>query len=200
MIISDVIQGTEAWFAERSGRPTASNFSKILTATGKKSTQRNAYLYKLAGERITRTVEEGYKGSAMQRGNELEPSARLFYQMKTGSKVDEVGLCFPDKEKKYSCSPDGLVNGEEKGLEIKCPELSAATEYLFKGVLPTKYVVQVQGSMLVTGYEVWDFISYYPGMKPLLLTIEPNLKYLSTLKDAVLDFCHELEKIVNKIS
>jgi len=199
VIISDVIQGTDAWLSERAGRPTSSNFSRILTATGKRSTQRNAYLYKLAGERVTGNTEDGYKGASMQRGNELEPSARQFYQMKTGSKVDEVGLCFPDEDKKYSCSPDGIILEDKKGLEIKCPELSAATEYLYKGKLPTKYVVQVQGSMLVTGYEAWDFMSYYPGMRPLMLQVEPDIKFQATLKDAVLEFCHELEEIVNQI-
>ena len=37
MIILDHEQGTEEWFAARLGKPSASNFSKLITATGKPS-------------------------------------------------------------------------------------------------------------------------------------------------------------------
>jgi predicted phage-related endonuclease len=197
MKIVECQQGTPEWSMARAGIPTASEFNRIITTEGKPSKQKTAYLYKLAGERITGIPEESYTNGNMQRGQLLEEEARQHYEFVYGEPVTKVGFCLTDNGL-AGCSPDGLV-GEKGGLEIKCPTLSTHVGYLLDGKLPTEYVLQVQGNLLVTGREWWGFYSHFPGMKPLILRVERNEELLAKLKTALDEFCAELETIVQKI-
>ena len=198
MYTLDVEQLSEEWFAARCGIPTGSNFDKIVTSRGAPSTQSKQYMYKLAGETIIGIKEETYQNAAMQRGIEIEPEARGLYELMNDVEVDLVGLCYPDEHRDFSCSPDGLV-GEEGGLEIKCPLIHTHVEYLLNGKLPTKYVQQVQGSMLISGRKWWDFMSYYPGLKPLVVRVERDEKFIAKLKSELDKFCNELKAVVQKL-
>lgn len=197
MIILDVEQGSEEWFAARVGIPSASIFDKLITSKGALSTSRQKMLYKLSGERVLGEKEEGYTNGAMQRGIELEPEARALFELITGLEVKEVGLCYYDKRKDRSCSPDGLIETGMtlmEGLEIKCPELATHVEYLISNKLPTKYFAQVQGSMYITGLEKWYFMSHFPGMKPLIIEVERDEIWIAKLDKAFNDFVIELDE------
>ena len=50
MITSDCVQLSPEWFSEHAGIPGASTMDKIITSTGKPSTQRKDLMYKLAAE------------------------------------------------------------------------------------------------------------------------------------------------------
>lgn len=193
MIILDIPQQSEEWFSARCGIPSASNFKKIITSTGKPSTQAKKYMYQLAGERLLGRKEETYSNYHMERGNALEGEARLYYELITNKEVEQVGLVYKDERKLYSCSPDGM------GLEIKCPSLAVHTEYLDGGKIPTDHVAQVQGCMYVTGYESWDFLSYYPGMKHLLVTVERDEEFMKILDELLEKFCANLEKVSKRL-
>ena|SRR3990167_2348833 len=195
MKIIECIQGTEEWMRARAGVPSASNFDKIVTMKGEPSKQRQKYLYQLAGERITGIPEEIYQNLAMQRGLELETEARNLYQVINDEIVTEVGFCMAEG---YGASPDGLV-GEKGGLEIKCPTLAVHVGYLIEGILPTDYFQQVQGNLLSSGREWWDFMSYYPAMKPLIIRVKRDEIFLKSLKIELEVFCHELDRLVEKI-
>ena len=67
IIIDNVAQGASEWAQLRLGIPTASCFDKIITSTGKASTQRNAYMNKLLAEWLTGEPTEGYKGEWIDR-------------------------------------------------------------------------------------------------------------------------------------
>ena len=192
MIILDVEQGSPEWDAGRLGIPSASVIEKIFTSTGKISGQRDALLQKLARERILNKSEKGYKSVAMQNGNDTEAEARAYFELIHGCEVEQVGLCYLDKRKDRSCSPDGIIGNE--GLEIKCPELAAHYEYLKAGVLPTKYFVQVQSSLYITGFEKWHFLSYYPGMKHLHVEVERDETWIAKCSKAIDDFVVELDE------
>ena len=199
MIIVPGEQGTPEWHQMRAGNPGASNFDKIITGAGQRSKQTTVYLYQLAGELIS-GPEGGFSSYHMQRGIEMESEAREFYEFTTGNKVEQVSMCFKDERRRYHCSPDGLMSDIGRGLEIKCPKLSTHVKYLLNKKLPTEYYVQVQGSMLVTGYKAWDFLSYYPGMPPLLLTISrDNLFCDGMLRPTLESFCDDLEAIHERL-
>jgi len=198
MKILDCIQGTPEWFAARCGIPSASNFDKIITTTGKPSTQKQKYLYQLAGEKITSKAEETYQNAAMQRGIEMEAEARQLYALITGKEVTQVGLCMTEGKSIYAASPDGLVN-ENGALEIKCPLIATHVGYLLNNILPTEYFIQTQGQLLVTDRKYVDFFSYYPGLKPLIVRVEPDKKFIKALQIELEIFTEELDKIVNKI-
>lgn len=196
MIILDHAQGTEEWFSSRVAIPTASKFDKVVTSQGKRSDQRTKYMYQLAGESLSGRKEDTYQSPKMYEGLEREPEARDYYELVTGADVKVTGLILSDC-RRYGCSPDGLMLG--KGLEIKCPSLAVHTEYLDKRKLPTKYYQQVHGSMLVTGFETWDFLSYYPGIKPLLITVERNNEFCAKLEAELIKFYGELQELIARL-
>ena len=197
MKILDVQQGSPEWFECRCGIPTSSSFDKIVTTKGVASTQRTKYLYKLAGERITRLPEGTFQSQAMLRGIEMEAEARSFYEFTTGQEVQQVGFCLSD-DGLYGASPDGLV-GDKGALEIKCPTIPVHVDYLIKGVLPTDYFQQVQGQLLVTKREWVDFLSYYPGLKPLIVRVFPDTGFIDALKYELFKACGELNEITERI-
>lgn len=195
MIILDVEQGSPEWDAGRLGIPSASVIEKIFTSTGKISGQREKLLQQLAMERILNRKKDGYKSAAMQNGNDTEAEARAYFELIHDCEVEQVGLCYLDERKDRSCSPDGIIKIVKEGLEIKCPELSAHYEYLKAGVLPTKYFVQVQSSLYITGFKKWHFLSYYPGMKHLHVEVERDEIWIAKCSKAIDDFVVELDEL-----
>jgi len=197
MIILDCEQMDLEWWQAHVGTPSASNFSKILTPTGKSSASAKDYMYQLAGEILTGKKTETYHNAVMQRGIEMEAEARTLYELMFDCEVQQVGLIYPDEQKKYCCSPDGIV--DDRGIEIKCPLIHTHVGYLLSGKLPTIYVPQVQGSMLITGFKRWDFMSYFPGLKPLIVKVERDDKYCNLLAKELDKFIDELVKTIRKL-
>lgn len=199
MKYESMAQCSVEWFKARCGIPTSSNFGKILSPTGRPSKQAEKYMYQLAGERITGIKEEGYSNANMQAGMDREEEGRNFFEFSQGVTLTQVGICYPNERKEYSCSPDGLMLDKEEGFEQKNPIITTQVEYLLSGKMPGVYVPQVQGSMLVTGYKGWWFLSYYPGLKPLVIRVERDEKYIELLKTELYKFNKELKAIVDKI-
>lgn len=199
MIVLDVEQGSTEWFAARLGIPTASMFDKIITTTCQPSKSAQNYAFTVAGERLSGRIEEGYSNDSIERGRELEPVAREFYEFVSGHQVDQVGLVYKDEARLFSCSPDGLV-GENGGIEIKCPSIGVHTRYLYGNKCPTDYYQQVQGCLYVTGRKWWDFISYYPDVEPLIVRCYPDEKFQEALDEELKKFCSEVDRIISEIS
>ena len=195
MRIIECEQLSPEWFQSRIGVPTASNFDKIVTSTGLPSTQRKKYLYQLVGEKLGALPEEGYTNAAMKRGIELEPQARDMYARDV-SPVVQVGFCLHDEG--FGCSPDFLVNEDGMG-QIKCPSLAVHVEYLIGQKLPTDYVQQVQGELLVTGRKYNDFLSFYPNLKPLVVRCYRDEVFISRLRLELLKFITELNELTEKL-
>ena len=195
MIILDCEQGSEEWFEARKGIPTASCFDKIVTSKGESSTQATAYRHKLLAEWMG-AEQESYTNAHMERGTELEDEARRTYQFITEKTTRQVGLIYKDEKKLVSCSPDGF----EHGLELKCPAGNTHVKYLLDNKLPAKYVQQVQGSMYVTGADEWDFMSYYPGMPPLIITVKRDDEFQEKLDKALTKFIKKMLQDREKLS
>ena len=176
-------QGSDAWLQSRLGRPTASNFGKLITPTGKPSTSAEGYINELIAQKITGEIPEFFKSEAMQRGNDLEPSAKALYEFTRDVEVVEVGLCLHDSLE-CGASPDGLIN-DDGGIEIKCPLPHTHVAYLRDGNIPTKYIPQVQGCLWITGRDWWDFMSYNPSMEDLIVRVYRDEAYIKKLADAV---------------
>ena len=176
-------QGSEDWLESRLGRPTASNFSKLITPTGKPSSSSDAYINELIAQKITGEIPEFYKSAAMDRGNELEPAAKALYEFTRDVEVVEVGLCLHDTLE-CGASPDGLVN-DDGGLEIKCPLPHTHIGYLKDGKVPTKYIPQIQGCLWITERDWWDFMSYHPSMEDLIVRVYRDEAYIKKMADVV---------------
>jgi hypothetical protein len=194
MKIYNFDQGSTEWHGIRAGIPTTSEFSKIIKANGSTSDQVRNYSYQLVGERLLGRTEEGFKSDWMNRGTEMESEARELYEFLTDTKVDQVGF-FRREKPDCGCSPDGLIS-EDGGLELKCPKLSTHIKYLRIGKLPAEYHRQVHGSLFVTGRAWWDFMSYYPGIKPFIIRVYPDKIFMDSLHMAI----EELNKSVDSIA
>ena len=190
-------QGTPEWNAIRCGIPTSSNFDKIITSDGKPSKQREKYLYTVAGEKVSGIKEETYQSFAMQQGVIKEEEARDYYKMHHDVEVQKVGFCLSD-DGTYGCSPDGLV-GKDGGLEIKCPQIHTHVGYMIKGKLLEDYFQQAQGSLFVTGRKWWDIMSYYAGLKPVIIRVTPDKAFHKALEIELEIFTRELKELVEKI-
>lgn len=185
-IIKGIDQGSEEWLKLRLGVATASNFDKIITPTGKESTQFEKYALELATQTLVSEPDSSYKNEAMQRGNALEPLARQLYQENTLNFVEEITM-FKSDRGDFGYSPDGLI-GEDGLLEIKCPLATTHLKYLIDNKLPSEYIPQVQGGLLVSGRKWCDFVSYHPNFKErnmLIIRVERDEDFISKLKEGI---------------
>ena len=190
-------QRTAEWYEVRLGRITASAASRIVTATGKPSTSQDALVNELAHEVITQSMDWTDPTPAMQRGIDLEPRACAMYEFSSGNDVDHVGFCAHD-EMMIGCSPDGLI-GDDGGLEIKCPLAHNHIGYFLDEKCPSKYYPQVQFSMFVTGRSWWDFMSFHPDYPELIVRVNRDDDFITTLEKEVAKVLEKCDNCVRKI-
>lgn len=190
-------QRSPEWFQARLGLLTASHFHKLLTPTLKESFGKTVdeLILRLVAEQITGEADyEQFSSNAMNRGENLEAEALEVLEFTHGLKFDQVG--FIDSEKGYGCSPDGVNIKDTIGLEMKCPYNFTQVKYLAEDGLPKQYLMQIQGSMLITGWEAWCFFSYHPKLPNKFLIVERDeditgrleevlLKHIKTIKEKV---------------
>lgn len=196
MKILTMTQTSDAWFAARQGRPTASGAAKILTSTGKASAQRKNYLFEKVAERAGCDAPRFEPTEAMIEGVRREEESRDAYAFLTGHIVEEVGMLICDATG-ASASPDGWIEGSH-GLELKNPKPSTFFAEMYAGKVPTKYIPQIHFSLAVSGLDRWDYGCYLPGQSLLIHTLERN-SYTETMEQAIADFVGELENICERL-
>jgi hypothetical protein len=198
-IITDIIQGDEKWDRLRAVTPTASEFSKIITGTGKASTQSEGYMRRLSVNR--KYPQPTFKGNQWtDRGHELEPKARERLAKETGYDIRQVGFV-----RRRDCgaggSPDGLIyapGGDQPvaGVEIKCFNVDKHLGILNSGELPTENRPQVHGHLWLSGLPAWLFVLYCPEAFPLdfrIIEVTPD-GYTREVGSAVYQFCVDYQK------
>jgi len=191
MIIIDCQQNSPEWDAYRLGIPTASNFGKILTATGKVSAQRQDYMYELAGEAVSGRPEETFTSFDMQQGSEKESESLMVYAMENEIEVRRVGFVYKDERRMFGCSPDGLID-PSGGFESKNAKFKIQIKRLFDGKMVTEHIPQVQGGLYVCEREWWHFRSYCSDLPSLDIRCERDENYISRLAEELEKFCYEL--------
>ena len=190
-MVLPIEQGSPEWFEQRRGKVTASRIADIMAKTKSGySTSRQNYLMQLLCERLTGKVEESFKSSAMQRGNDLEPEARNWYQLETGEIVEQVSFIDHPNIDDAGASPDGLV-GNEGLIEIKCPNTATHIETLRSKKPSDRYYKQMQWQMACTGRKWCDFVSFDNRLPD-------NLAYFCVRIDRNEEAIAEIEAEVNK--
>ncbi|HHW2860385.1 lambda exonuclease family protein [Pseudomonas aeruginosa] len=159
-----MLQQTDDWFANRLGKVTASKVKDVMAKGrgGAPSATRQNYMMQLLCERLTGKRDEGYTNAAMQRGNDLEPIARVAYEMYEDCEVVEVGLVLHPSIDGFGASPDGVIlleNGR-RGLEIKCPNTAQHIAVIQSGKHDTQYEWQMLAQMACADLESVDFVSF----------------------------------------
>jgi len=204
MIYHDVSHGSSEWVKIRLGIATASSFGKIITPkTGKLSSQADGYANQLIAELILGEPQDKFQPSYwMERGTILEADARKLYEFETGYALDRGGFITND-EGTAGCSPDVRVlndKGEVIGAaEIKCPAPWNHVENLLRDTLDPDYIPQVQGQILIGGFEFVDFFSFHPDMPPANIRTYRDNDFCDKLQDALNGFSKIMEDKINKL-
>ncbi len=198
--IIDCDQNSDEWYAARAGIATASEFSTVL-AKGKgggESITRKKYLYRLAGERITGTHEEGIQRQDFDRGHEMEAEVADWYAFTRNVEPKQVGFFKTDDCGGMGCSPDRII-GDDGLLEIKTNKPSVLTGLLLKDEFPPEHIAQCQGALFVTGRDYIEIVCYWPGMPKLVKRAVPDRAYQATLRSEITRFNDELSELVEKL-
>lgn len=190
--MTEELQRTADWHAERAGKWTGSKFVDVLARNKKTGEPLKCYydlIWQVVTERTTGQATEGVGGYALQWGADVEPFAREAYELETGAIVTESGFIQHPVFTFAGCSPDGLV-GTDGGLEMKCPKSSAIHLERFISGVPEEYIPQIQGSMWITGRAWWDFVSYDPRQvekfRILKIRVNRDEAFIANLEAAVL--------------
>lgn len=190
-----VDQGTEEWHALRIGKPTASNFHKIITPkTGKPSSQARPYMYRLIAERLLNEPMEDAADRVewVERGKIEQPNAEAQLAFTHNLELEPVGFVTDDAGK-LGCSPDALIVGKAEAAEIKCPAPWTQIGYLLDGV-GDDYRPQVQGQILIGEFERVHFYSWHGRMPPFYQITNRDDRYIALLEPLLRAFCDELER------
>lgn len=196
-------QRSDAWFAARLGKVTASRVADVIAKTKSGySASRDNYMAQLICERLTRQQGESFTNAAMQWGTETEPLARSAYEAHA-EMVEEVGFVQHPKIEMAGASPDGLV-GLFGMLEIKCPNTATHIDTLLTQTVPTKYITQMQWQMRCCERQWCDFVSFDPRLSQELQLfvkrVEFDASYVAMLEEEVNLFLKELDSKVTKLT
>lgn len=201
MKIIDCKQGDESWQGHRLARVTASEMDALISPTGKIRTGEGPKTYlarKVAEGWLGRPLNGGGAAWVMEQGTMMEPEARPWYEITHDCEIQTVGFIVGD-DNRCGCSPDGLI-GDNRGIEIKCPQEVAAVRYALDGELPDDYLLQVQGSMFVTGFERWEFLSYHRRLPKLTITVRRDEAMMSKIGQALAEFYERFDEAFEKLN
>jgi putative phage-type endonuclease len=159
-IYQELEQGSEEWLKLRLGKFGGTDAQAV--ATNGKGLE--TLCFEKVGEIITGRLKEQYKNEDMQRGNELEKTARLAYEMETSNIVTKVG--YIELNEFIGVSPDGLV-GEDGMIEIKCPCDAVFVRFLYDKKIDTKYEWQMQHQMFVSGRKWVDYVLFNDNLNKI---------------------------------
>jgi len=186
ILYRDIQQGSAAWLELRAGIPTASNFHRILTPSGKPSTQATDYLHGLLAERMMGHPLVEHVSLWMQRGQDLEAEAVLYYELQRECATERLGFCTNDAGT-IGASPDRLV-GEDGLLEIKVPKDSTHVGYLLAEPVDKAYYPQIQGQLWIAERQWLEILSYHPELPPALVRVERDEDFIARLAAATTAF------------
>ncbi len=199
MILHDCEQNSLDWLILRCGLPTASCFGEIITPkTAELSKSAGAYMNSILAELIVGHPLTAAESKWMDRGHELEDEAVRNYEFLTDVETVRGGFVTTD-DALVGASPDRLIPGARKGLEIKCPKPTTHVGYLLDGTLAGEYKPQLQGLMWVCECDAWDILSHHPEMPPALMTVSRDEAYLAKLIPNVREFSFRLQEKIAQL-
>lgn len=189
-------QGSDEWHEARRGVITGSRFKDALDRkkNGDLSEKCLGYAYDLAREREGGDSPDKFTTSAMRKGTEEEPLARLHYEVETGCFVEEVGFAHTE-DRKFGLSVDGLI-GRPGIWECKTM-VSSAT--LFKAMVDediSEYRQQCVGGLWLLTREWCDLTLWAPDLRFMhVIRIERDEAEIDALAMGLLEFDRLVERL-----
>ncbi|KEZ78354.1 lambda exonuclease family protein [Salinisphaera hydrothermalis] len=192
--IIDCEQNSEQWSRERMGIPTASAFDKVISRgrADRPSETRRKYMLTLLGERLTGVLAENFDTPATDRGHHDEEFAAQDYAFRQNVKIETIGFM---RRGNVGVSPDRRIVGVSGLVEIKSKKPDLQLAVLFDDALPAEHKPQVQGALMVSGYDFVDFVSYCRDLPLFVKRIYRDEPYIDWLRDQVDQFNRELDAL-----
>lgn len=203
MIVHDMPQGSPEWERVRLGLPTASAFHKICTAkTGKfsESATCRGYAHFIIAEMLMgRSLNPLENLEWIQRGKDMEPQAVKMYEFENDLTTKPVGFITTD-DGRWGATPDRLLIDVNGAVEIKCPAPQTHIGYVADG-FGDDYKVQVQGQMLVGGFDFIDRYSFCPELPVPTFNFRTHRDedYIALLRSALERFCTMRDEMLDKL-
>jgi len=163
----NIDQQSSEWFELKWGKIGGTRAKELFVKS-------DTLFYKLLAETIEpfdEDAEESYQSEAMERGNFLEPQARIELQKYTGLEFIECGWIQSDNEL-MGISPDGITTDLTVQCEVKCPQPIAHLKMCVSDAIPLEYINQCVHAFTVNDkLETLYFVSYRPEctIKPLFV-------------------------------
>ena len=185
---------TRPWWHLRLGVPTASQFHRIVTNTGKPSAQARGYMYELIAERLLRETYVGLRarGPWVEHGAMHEKDAIDLFQKTHRLVLKNVGFVTTN-DGRIGASPDCLVEGSVEAVEIKCPAPWTQIGYLLDGP-GDDYRPQVQGQLLVGEWDIIHCFTYHPRMPSCYIRTKRDPAFMGVMADLLDRFCDKLDQ------
>jgi len=198
----DLEQRSQEWHQERCGKVTASRIADVMATTkngwsaARKKYKDDLIAERLSGKPIIRRV------ASMEGRSELEPAARVAYEVYTDNVITEVGFIPHPSLLNAGASPDGEVS-DDGLVEIKCLDVGTHVDLIKSGIIDNSYLYQMQFQMACTG-RVWcDFFAYQPLMPEELKffrkRIERDDHAIERIENTVKDFLAEIQLEIDQL-
>lgn len=208
MRVIECEQGTPEWLELRRG---------VITGTKLEQAYKNSDALKnqLLAEKMISFLPQSKTSADMDKGNALEPIAKKVYTEQTGIEGYDVGFILHPERDDIGLSPDWIIDGGKKAVEIKCPKWGTHIEYIRSELPPKKYLFQLLNYFFcIPQLESIDFVSYdeLNEVKPLdiktvtleqLLSIEflrgKKVGSMENLEKKVFEFADEIHTEYKRI-
>lgn len=177
-------QNTEEWLEFRKGKLGGSD-APIIMGVSPWKTPYDLWLEKLG-------LGKSYTNEAMQRGHDLEDSARALFEEENNLLVFPKVIVHKEYEWMIA-SLDGIDIGGEKIVEIKCPGKQDHSQAL-SGEVPEKYYPQLQHQIEVAGVESAYYFSF-DGQKGVTLEVYRDDSYIKNMIEKEREFYECLQEL-----
>lgn len=193
-----VDQGSAEWWALRYGKPTASQFHRIITPMKLEySKQSSDYKMELLAERLLKIpMGKDFRAEWAEMGKVEQDLARRQFQYVNAVELKPIGFVTSD-DKRLGCSPDALFADRPQAVEIKCP--NPAEQLSFRYVVDkdweAKYRLQVQGQLMIGEFELVHLYVYHRRLEAVHRKTEPDDKVQKVITGHLNQFCDELDAV-----
>lgn len=203
-------QRSEAWFAARCAKVTASRIGDLMArnqprkgkTVGEWSARRNNYLKEKVAERITGKNRDRRQVASLHHRLDLEPDARAAYEFYFDTKVELVGFIDHPSIPNAGSSPDGMVS-PKGGIEIKCCDAEMHLEIVSAEAIDSDYLYQCHFNIACCEADWWDFVAFNPEMPEELKLWAKRIKrddsVIQTIEQHVIEFNEEVDQRVREI-
>jgi hypothetical protein len=215
------LQGTGAWFNDRTGKLTASRMAaaraflkqtkedKEKKRDPKEASERRRLKIEILCERMTGDIVSKYVTQEMQWGIDQEPVAKEYIAMKTGWTITDLSFIEHPTIDNCGASPDGYIEQEKSLIEIKCPNSATMVTWLLAAQedplwLPEDHVDQMTlQSACMGGIPVW-FAAFDPRLpdnqKLFMRKFEPTHEQIIAVENDAKKFLAEIDQMFTKLT